>query len=172
MTFEKGHKINLGKKNASLLRKPRYTELYGDYPTLNDMQLEYIKLAADPRNKLTKITNQDIADLLGVSLKTVKNYRVNPTIRKAIIDEIMMKSSDGLGDIIENMRKMALGEGKYSEIGITDQLKANKDWLNIHDMYGEDKRTKKGKPAIESVIDKELEELEREFKADPEGAKV
>ena len=148
-------------------KKPRYKELYGDYPTLDELQVEYVKLASDPRNKLSNKTNQDIADMMGVAEITIKKYRANAVIRKAIAEEIMMKSADGLGDIVENLRMMAMGEGRYKEISITDQLKANKDWRAIHNIGGEDGRVKKGK-IQESVIDKELEELEREYKKDTE----
>jgi len=146
-------------------KKPRYKELYGDYPTLNEIETEYIKLASNPKNKLSKKTNHDIADMIGIKEVTIRKYRANPIIRKAIAEEIMMKSADGLGDVIENLRKMALGEGRYNEIKIADQLKANKDWLSIHNVIGADKRTKDPK-AVESSIDKELEELEREYKED------
>ena len=149
------------------VKKPRYKELYGDYPTLNKLEVEYVKLASDPNNKLAKKTNQDIADMMGVVEVTVRKYRTNPIIRKAIAEETMMKASDDMGDMIDDLKNMALGGKKYKNIGITDQLKAKALWLKIFGLSGDDKRTKKA-TSVESSIDKELEELEREYKEDTE----
>ena len=149
------------------VKKPRYRELYGDYPTLNQVEVEYVRLASDPNNKLLNKTNQEIADMLGVAEVTVRKYRANAVVRKAITEETMMKAADHIGDMVDDLKNMSLGKKRYKEISITDQLKAKALWLKIYGMDGGDKRAKKGK-VTESVIDKELEELEREFKEDTE----
>jgi len=149
--------------------KPKYTELYGDYPELNKFQIEYIKIITDPNSRLKKITDQEIADILGVNKKTVYNYRQNSLIREAINKEIMLKASDDLPDMLKDLRDMALGEGIHKNIPSHTRFKAKELWLKVNGFIKEasKKEIEQNREKLSS-IDKALMSIARNYDKDPE----
>ncbi len=149
------------------VKKPRYTELYGEYPTLNKIEIEYIKLVSNPAH--SNKTNRKISEMLGVDEVSIGRYRKNPIIQRARVEETIMKSADDLPLMVEDLKKAALAKGRYKEISVTDQNRAKVEWFKIHAIYERAKRDEVDKNKVKgksTVIDEELLELEREFEED------
>ena len=87
-------------------RKIRTDDLYGEYDGLSEKEVEFIKLVTNPENKLKGLTEQEIADILGLGLKTPHNYRQKPKIREAIYRETMLKAADEVPSMMLELRKL------------------------------------------------------------------
>jgi len=87
-------------------RKIRTDDLYGEYDGLSEKEIEFIKLVTNPENKLKGLTEQEIADTLGLGLKTPHNYRQKPKIREAIYRETMLKAADEVPSMMLELRKL------------------------------------------------------------------
>jgi len=147
--------------------KPKYTELYGKYDDLNKFQIEYIKIITDPNNRLKKITDQEIADMLGVDKKSVYNYRQNPIIRKAINEEVMLKATDDFPDMIRDLLDMAMGRGIHEDIPPHTRFKAKELWLKVNGFIKEAKQKDiDGHREKMSSLDKALMNIERSYTKD------
>ena len=140
MPFKKGHKINLGRKTGSQNQGPkREKQLYGDYRGFTPPQIEYIKLKADPETELKKLTQTDIANILGIkSLKTIYNWSINPIIRDAIVAEKQRESAEVYPSMLKVLEDIALGRGRK---GSTDSAKvrAAAEWMRVCGYYNKSK---------------------------------
>ena len=87
-------------------RKIRTDDLYGEYDGLSEKEIEFIKLVTNPENKLKGLTEQEIADTLGVALKTPHNWRQKPAVREAIYRETMLKAANDLPSMLTELRKI------------------------------------------------------------------
>jgi len=87
-------------------RKIRTDDLYGEYEGLSEKEIEFIKLVTNQENKLKGLTEQEIADTLGLGLKTPHNYRQKPKIREAIYKETMLKAADEVPTMMTELRKL------------------------------------------------------------------
>ena len=110
---------------------PRLHDLYGTYPKLSKVQLEYLKLLTDPEVKLRQLKEVEIAEILGVNDKTLYNYRQDPEFREAVNKETMLKAADDLPDMLTDLKNMALGKSEHKGINPTAQLQAKKIWFTV-----------------------------------------
>jgi hypothetical protein len=147
--------------------KPKTSELYGEYKDLNKLQIEFIKIETNPNNRLKKMNDQEIAEILGVDKKSIYNYRQNPEIRKAISEEVLAKGADDLPDMIYDLRDMAMGWGIHKDIPASVRFRAKELWLKVHNIL---KEVGKGDPEESrkkmTSIDKALMNIARNYKED------
>jgi len=87
-------------------KKIRTDSLYGSYSNLSEKEVEFIKLVTNPENKLQGLSEQEIANTLGVALKTPHNWRQKPEIREAIYKETMLKAADEIPSMMLELRKI------------------------------------------------------------------
>ncbi len=93
--------------------KVKTDDLYDSYENLSEKEVEFIKLVTNPENILKGITEQEIADTLGVSLKTPHNWRQKPAIREAIYRETMLKAANDLPSMLTELRKICDQDKDY-----------------------------------------------------------
>ena len=86
--------------------KVKTDDLYDSYTNLSEKEVEFIKLVTNPENKLRGISEQEIADTLGVALKTPHNWRNKPAVREAIYRETMLKAANDLPSMLTELRKI------------------------------------------------------------------
>lgn len=87
-------------------KKIKTDSLYGTYDGISEKEQEFIRLVTNPENKLRNITEQEIADTLGIALKTPHNWRQKPIIREAIYKETMLKAADELPSMLTELRRI------------------------------------------------------------------
>ncbi len=104
--------------------KPKLEELYGNYPKLNDNQLNYVKFVTNPENQLRNFREEEIAESIGVDKRTLHRYRQDPDVREAITKEQLLKASDDIPDMVRDLHDMAMAKGRYTNINVTQQIKA------------------------------------------------
>lgn len=147
--------------------KPKTSELYGEYKDLNKLQIDFIKLVTNPNNKLRDITDQEIADMLGVDKKSIYNYRQSPKIRKAIYEETKLKIAYDMPDLFEDLKNTALGIRGHELDPPNVKLRAKELILKV---AGELKETKensvKNNKEKMSSLDKALMNIERRYNKD------
>ena len=71
-----------------------FKDLYGKYPKFTEIQKDYLKILTDPDTKLRKLTEEQMAEILGSSRQYLHRLRQNPDFREAIIKETFLKSAD------------------------------------------------------------------------------
>jgi len=140
--------------------KPK-EELYGEYPELTENQKKYVIIATDPRIKLQKLKEEDLAAELGLNKKSLYLYRQNEKVREAIVKETMLKSADNLSDILT--LHLNIIKGKNTPEGA--RIKA----INLfYELYGLiDKAKKKGadtRKELKSTGEQKLRELADRFR--------
>lgn len=147
--------------------RPKLHDLYGTYPKLNKVQLEYLKLLTDPEVKLRQLKEVEIAEILGVNDKTLYNYRQDPEFREAVNKETMLKAADDLPDMLTDLKNMALGRGDHKEITPTAQLQAKKLWLSVMGFIDEARQkhvdTKKD---VMTSFEQRLMKIDSEYRPD------
>src|SRR4030042_4850627 len=121
--------------------KPKTSELYGEYKDLNKLQIDFIKIATDPNNKLRDMTDQEIADMLGVDKRSIYNYRQNPKVREAIYEETKLKAADYMFDLYEDLINTALGVRGHEKDPPMVKLRAKELLMKLS---GELKEAKEG----------------------------
>jgi hypothetical protein len=146
---------------------PKLHDLYGTYPKLNKIQLEYLKLLTDPEMKLRQLAEPDIAEILGVEKRSLYNYRQDPEFREAVNKETMLKAADDLPDMIGDLRNMALARGTYTTIAVTTQLQAKKLWLSLMGFIEEarQKHVDTRKDVMKS-FEQRLMEIDKQYRPD------
>ena len=151
-------------------RKPKHTELYDKYPDFNRYEIAYIKIVTNPERKLEKtLSDADIAEMLGVTRRTVFNYWQKPEIRKAIVNETQMKSAAVRPNIIGIIEDMAQKLGDYKDINLREQQAALKLWKDINVSFFPNRKphtVAKDSRETVSEVDKEFLALEREYEKD------
>jgi len=93
--------------------KIKTDDLYDSYENLSEKEVEFIKLVTNPENKLKGLTEQEIADTLGVALKTPHNWRNKPAVREAIYRETMLKAANDLPTMLTELRKICDQDKDY-----------------------------------------------------------
>ena len=147
--------------------KPKYSELYGEYKDLNKLQIDFIKLVTDPNNKLRDITDQEIADMLGVDKKSIYNYRQNPKVREAIYEETKLKAAYDMPDLLEDLKNTALGREEHKEDPPSVKLRAKELLFKVLGVIKEAKDDGvKGNKEKMSSLDKALMKIERRYNED------
>jgi hypothetical protein len=81
-------------------------DLYGEYPDLSEIEKEYVKIKSDPENTTGNLSEEYIANLLGVNKKTLYNMRQRANVRDAIINETKRKSADDFPDVVGRLLKI------------------------------------------------------------------
>jgi hypothetical protein len=146
---------------------PKLHDLYGNYPKLNKIQLEYLKLSTDPEMKLRQLSEAEIAEILGIDKKSLYNYRQNPEFREAINKETMLKAADDLPDMLGDLKNMALGRGEHKGINPTAQLQAKKIWFSVMGFIDEAKQkhvdTRK---EVMTSFEQRLMKIDSEYRSD------
>lgn len=144
-----------------------HKKLIGKYEGLTEQQAEYIRIETDPETRIRKLTQQDIADSIGVSRVTVNKWHASPKIRKIIIAETSMKTTDKYGDIL-NVIEGIIFDDKAKNI---EKLKAVELWGKFHGTTEEAKQSvtekkQKGNKTYEDI----LREAEKALGDDVEDA--
>jgi hypothetical protein len=147
--------------------KPKTSELYGEYPDLNKLQIDFIKIVTDPNNKLRDITDQEMADILGVDKRSVFNYRQNPKVREAIYEETKLKAAWDMPDLLEDLKNTALGRGGHEKCPEQTRLRAKELLFKVLGVIKEAREdsTKKNMEKLSSV-DKVLMNIARRYDKD------
>jgi hypothetical protein len=146
---------------------PKLHDLYGKYPKLNKIQLEYLKLLTDPEMKLRQLGEADIAEILGIDKRSLYNYRQDPEFREAINKETMLKAADDLPDMLTDLRNMALKRGDHREIAAPTQLQAKKLWMSVMGFIEEarQKHVDTRKDVMKS-FEQRLMEIDKQYRPD------
>ena len=144
--------------------KPKIDELYGEYKNLTDNQIRYVAFVTNPENILRGFTEVEIAAVIGVDKRQLYTYRQDPDVREAITKEQLLKASDDFPSMIVDLRDMALAKNKYTNIGVSHQIKAKEVWLKIFGFVDEARaKNVEAKKELRGSFEKELMELDREF---------
>ena len=142
-------------------------ELYGTYKDFNEKQVEYLKFLTNPENKLVGYTEVQIADILGVDIRTLYNYRKDAKFREAINKETFLKSSDDLPDQWTDLTSMSLARGKYKDVSAASQLQAKKLWWQITGFVDEAKaKNIETQKEVRTSFEKRLLENDKQYKRD------
>jgi len=140
--------------------KPKTDELYGEYPELSENQKKYVIVATDPRIRLQKLKEEDLAYELGLNKKSLYLYRQNEKVREAIVRENMLKAADNLSDILT----MHLGIIKSKDTPAGARIKAIDLFYELYGLI--DKAKKKGaetRKELKSTGEQKLRELADKF---------
>ena len=147
--------------------KPKTSELYGEYKDLNKLQIDFIKLVTNPNNKLRDITDQEIADMLGVDKRSIYNYRQNPKVREAIYEETKLKAAYDMPDLLEDLKNTALGRCEHKDDPPSVKLRAKELLFKVLGVIKEAKDDGvKGNKEKMSSLDKALMNIERRYNED------
>lgn len=107
-----------------------YSSLIGEYPLLNDTQREYVRIRTDPQSRIDGLSDNDIAKIIGVHLRTIGSWKSKPCVADALVSETNKKSADktpAVMAVIENIvfKKTPTDEDKI-------KLAAAKTWLEYN----------------------------------------
>jgi transcriptional regulator with XRE-family HTH domain len=123
-----------------------WDKLIGEYPLLTDQQKEYVSLCVDPKSKINGLRQSDIAEMIGVSLRTLMNWRKKAEVRDAIVKETNRRSSDRYADVLDVIETIVFDKNAENR----DKLKAIDLWGKFHGVTEEaknkiaDKKSKEG----------------------------
>lgn len=145
-----------------------FKDLYGDYPKFTQIQKDYLKILTDPNTKLRNLTEDQIAEVLGVTRQYLnKLRRDNPDFREAIIKETFLKSADELPDQINDLAAMSMGWGRHKDCPPNTQLQAKKLWWSVMGFVDEAKaRHQETQQEVRTSFEKKLMELDNRYKPD------
>ncbi|MFA5151502.1 MAG: phBC6A51 family helix-turn-helix protein [Clostridia bacterium] len=101
-------------------------DLYGQYPDLSETEKEYVKIKSDPENTTRNLTEEYIANLIGVNKKTLYNMRQKATVRDAIVSETKRKAADNFADVTGQLLKI-----------IQDKSTKDSDKITAIKLYGQ-----------------------------------
>ena len=131
-----------------------WDKLIGEYPLLTDQQKEYVSLCVDPKSKINGLRQSDIAEMIGVSLRTLMNWRKKAEVRDAIVKETNRRSSDRYADVLDVIETIVFDKNAENR----DKLKAVELWGKFHGVTEEAKskiaeKNSAGKKTYEQYVE-------------------